>query len=103
MLSTTQKNIGATASIYQSLGKELESKLKFGSDLKLTGMVTETIDQSAELFKLESNACPSKVAGACTFEMDGEQCESPPKCEVGTCPLGEIVDLEESGSGDVIL
>ena len=84
MLDMRHKNIGATVSMLKMIHKVA------GDNEELPTALTE-------LFMLESGECDSKVEGACTFEVYPEACISPPKCMVGNCPLGEIVDEELDG------
>ncbi len=84
-----QRNIGATVSMTKSIHE-------------LTGHDdAETPADLALLFVAESDSCVSKISGMCTFhaEEDLEEGDAfaTPKCRVGNCPLGEIVD-EELGS-----
>jgi hypothetical protein len=81
MLDREQKNIGATVSMIHMMHKLTD---KDELPIELT-----------KLFMLESDNCNSKVEGCCTFDIDEpDACISPPKCMIGECPLGSIVDKE---------
>lgn len=52
----------------------------------------------ASLFTAESDSCVSKVDGRCTFNAEEDLKKgdtfATPKCRVGDCPLGSLVDEE---------
>lgn len=81
-----QRNIGATVSMTKSI-----HELAGHDDAELPAGLTM-------LFTAESDSCVSKVDGRCTFnaEEDLKKGDSfaTPKCRVGNCPLGDIVDEE---------
>lgn len=81
-----QKNIGATVGMVKNI-----HKITGHDDVKMPVELTG-------LFTAESDSCVSKVEGMCTFHA-GEDLEkgdsfTTPKCRVGNCPLGDLVDKE---------
>ncbi len=88
-----QRNIGATVSMTKSIHELV------GHD------DAETPADFTLLFVAESDSCDSKVDGMCTFHaeedlLDGDTFTTP-KCCVGNCPLGEIVDEELRKDGGI--
>lgn len=85
-----QRNIGATVSMTKSI-----HEIAGHDNAELPAGLTS-------LFIAESDSCVSKVDGWCTFhaEEDLEEGDAfaTPKCRVGNCPLGGIVDEELGGS-----